>query len=378
MNILIVTSISPPDIGGPATYCWQLARALSNKHKVGVITFTKNPKTEKQIKIVSVKVTGGTIGRQWCLLKAIIKLAKTADVIYAQDPLVVGMASSVAGLMTGKPLVIKFVGDIVWESARNEGRFTGTLEEFYQSKLSVIDSFKIWLQKIILITAHQVVVPSRYLKRFLVKNFAVSSQKIRVIYNGVIITNRRVFNKDPRLVLTAARLVSWKKIKGIIKAIKDFPELNYKIIGDGPEKKKLDRLVSKSGLEKQVKLLGTKSQTEVKRIMSRSSFFILNSAYEGLPHVLLEAASYQNIIIAPDLPGIREVFSEKEAWLFEPQRQKLKYVLEQAMTEKKASKRKVDQAYKKVQKVFYWENTFSQTEQLLQAIIEGKRLGKMV
>ena len=302
------------------------------------------------------------------MARAIWKATKTADVIYAQDLLVVGVASNLATFLSRKPLVVKFVGDVVWETIRNEGSFAGSLEEFYQSNLSFSDKLKTFLQKWVLRSAAKVIVPSKYLKGFLIDHYGISQEKITVIYNGVKVDRRMLVKKDPALVVTVARLVPWKNISGIISAIHKIPGLKYQVIGGGPELSRLEKLVNRLGLEKKVIFRGELGKQEVKKAMGKAFLFILNSTYEGLPHVLLEAALAKNTIIAPALPGIQELFSLKEAWLFEPGgEEKLQQAIKKAVRNKKQSQSKASYAYKRVVRVFSWGKTYRKTEQLLAA-----------
>lgn len=59
------------------------------------------------------------------------------------------------------------------------------------------------------------------------------------------------------------------------------------LVGDGPDKEKLESLVKNFNLEKDVIFLGKKSNPYI--WMKNSKAFILSSKYEGLPTVLIEA-----------------------------------------------------------------------------------------
>ncbi|MBI3559338.1 hypothetical protein HY085_02985 [Candidatus Gottesmanbacteria bacterium] len=43
MRVLIVTTNFPPEIGGAASYAWELHQRLPPKIKTQVVTFAKNP-----------------------------------------------------------------------------------------------------------------------------------------------------------------------------------------------------------------------------------------------------------------------------------------------------------------------------------------------
>lgn len=59
------------------------------------------------------------------------------------------------------------------------------------------------------------------------------------------------------------------------------------LVGDGPDREKLENLVKKLNLEKEIIFIGKKSNPYI--WMKNSKAFILSSKYEGLPTVLIEA-----------------------------------------------------------------------------------------
>ena len=75
---------------------------------------------------------------------------------------------------------------------------------------------------------------------------------------------------------------------------------NYKliIIGDGQLKYQLQNLVNDLGLSKRIIFTGWK--VKLKKYYKKSKLFILNSLYEGLGNVLIDAVNYNLPIIATD------------------------------------------------------------------------------
>lgn len=375
MKVLIITSIFPPEIGGPATFSYNLAGFLKKtSDNVVVITFgnadKKQPFLVKRIKLRE-NLFLGAFFRQAELFLTILKQASKIDVIFSQDALVVGFASVLAGRILKKPVVIKFVGDIVWENRNRNRNRELTLEGFYKNKrFKFSNRVKFQIQKWSLKNCNKVIVPAKYLKDFIVKNYSISSEKICIVYNGVKIIPIKKKAKKNRLI-TVARLVPWKNIGKIIQILTDLPKsTKYTIVGSGPELKKLKRLVHRSVLCNQVRLLGKLSNERTINEIARSSIFILNSSYEGLPHVLLEAALVKTAIVAPKLPGIREIFSEKEVAYFKPEDKKeLETILKDLLKNPKKRKKLENRAYKKVKDNFSWKKTAEETHELLSGMI---------
>jgi len=61
------------------------------------------------------------------------------------------------------------------------------------------------------------------------------------------------------------------------------------LIGDGPEKNKLQSLIKSSGLQSNITLIGELSHPEVLQWMQRTKIFLHPSSYEGFGIVCIEA-----------------------------------------------------------------------------------------
>jgi glycosyltransferase involved in cell wall biosynthesis len=89
------------------------------------------------------------------------------------------------------------------------------------------------------------------------------------------------------------------------------------IIGDGPNRFSLERLVDSLQMEKRVIFAGKVYRAF--RYLSAIDIFVLPSLSEGSPTSLLEAMASKRCIIASDIPAIREIVSNyKEAILVSP------------------------------------------------------------
>jgi colanic acid/amylovoran biosynthesis glycosyltransferase len=105
--------------------------------------------------------------------------------------------------------------------------------------------------------------------------------------------------KDRIKILTVGRLVEKKgleySIAAIARLLKDYPDLEYNIIGDGPLQEKLFRQIDECGGKDNIYLLGSRKKSEVIDFMLSSDIFLLASITamdgetEGLPMVSLES-----------------------------------------------------------------------------------------
>lgn len=93
-------------------------------------------------------------------------------------------------------------------------------------------------------------------------------------------------------------LKNYSEFIEIIKSVRDeFPGVKCELAGDGPEKIRLENLISLHGLEHNIKLCGALSHTDVLRKMRESLIFLHPSTYEGNSTVILEAANCGSFIL---------------------------------------------------------------------------------
>ncbi|AHG82487.1 Teichoic acid biosynthesis protein [Bibersteinia trehalosi USDA-ARS-USMARC-188] len=116
--------------------------------------------------------------------------------------------------------------------------------------------------------------------------------------------------------------------KDQLKLIEAFAEVNKKhkdtrlfILGDGPLKQELITRIKKLSLEKDVFLLGQK--TNPFAYLKQADIFVLSSNHEGQPMVLLESLTLGTPIIATDIVGNRSILGDKYGLLVENSKQGL-------------------------------------------------------
>jgi glycosyltransferase involved in cell wall biosynthesis len=312
MRILVVSSIMPPEIGGPASYVPEIINRLGNKHEFKVVTFTPSAEKVRGVETISVSQTGGTIGRQLRLVKIVLQKGSWADVIYAQDPLVVGLAANLAAFLVNKPVVIKFVGDPAWEEAFGKGITTKFLDDFLKdpSDAGWWGKLNILLTRISFILAKKIITPSKYIGSVVTGPYKINPAKVVPIYNAIEIPKIVKLKKENKIftiVTPMGRLVKWKKVDEVIKAVslinKNKVKVKLLVLGDGPESDSLKELARGENVE----FLGKKTREEGLRILANSDLFVLNSVYEGLPHTVLEAFAVGTPVVATDIPGTNEI-----------------------------------------------------------------------
>lgn len=167
---------------------------------------------------------------------------------------------------------------------------------------------------------------SAAVKEFMVESSISYPEKIAVIYNGIEPTKVRadIFNNPHEIWLgTVATLIPLKGIQYLIQALplirREFPEVKLEIIGEGPYKNHLVRLVKKKKLENFVRFAGF--QTDVEKNLAKLDLYIQPSLSESFGLAIVQAMSVGLPVIATRTGGIPELITEgKSGLLVEPAR----------------------------------------------------------
>lgn len=331
-KLLITTGIFPPDIGGPATYVKTLLDELP-KHgfEVKVITYSSENyelliTNYNQIYRVSRKQN--VLARYFKFFTKTFQLIKWADIVYTQGPISEGLPTYLACKLRGKEYILKITGDQAWErhSSRKlkveSRKFIGP-DEFQEKRFGFKTEVLRKIQKLVAKNAQLVITPSEYLKK-IVKMWGVDEDRIKVIYNSVekikLDPDKQTAKKNLGLkgdiILSAGRLVSWKGMDTLINLMPGLLQINpnFKLLiaGSGNLINNYKLLINNLGLTGKVILLGKVEQKKLWQYMRASEMFVLNTAYEGLSHILIEAMQIGAPIITTKVGGNGELIKNRE------------------------------------------------------------------
>ena len=166
---------------------------------------------------------------------------------------------------------------------------------------------------------------SQAVKESATKVFSISEKKIVVIHRGLLPEDWSISgiqNREPGLISTVGRLVPVKGHMFLISAMKEvikaFPQSRLVVIGDGPLRPQLEKLIEQYGLSRNIFLLGEKEQSEVKRILWKCGLFAFPSFSEGFPNSLLEAMAANVPLVATCLPSVLEIIGHHKVGLLVP------------------------------------------------------------
>jgi glycosyltransferase involved in cell wall biosynthesis len=144
-----------------------------------------------------------------------------------------------------------------------------------------------------------------------------STCRTSVVYNGVDpdqFSPGTEPGSTPLMVLSVGNLIPIKGHEVLIRAVAalapEFPALALEIIGEGPERSRLEILTRQLNIGERVRFLGRKSRREVVEAMRRCTVFALPSRYEGLGCVYLEAMAVGKPVIGCRGQGIAEIIQQ--------------------------------------------------------------------
>ena len=109
-------------------------------------------------------------------------------------------------------------------------------------------------------------------------------------------------------LLVVGRLVPSKGydllLQSLALLVADLPKVRLRVVGEGPERLKLEARAAELGVSDAVEFLGAGNVDDVRSALAISDLFIISSRDEGLPRTLLEAAAGGVPVVATSVGGI--------------------------------------------------------------------------
>jgi len=275
---------------------------------------------------------------------------------------------------------VKIVGDYAWEKSLMRGWTKEGIDEFQNINSPRINFLKKW-QGRVANGADVLITPSNYLKG-IISGWGVPEEKIRVVYNAPEEIPSANLSKEEaqkeisikgNLLLSIGRLSPWKGflclVEVVVGLIKENPNFKLLIIGEGEERKHIEKKIKDLGLEDNVFLLGRIPHDKLAVYFKAADLFILNTGYEGFPHVILEAMDNGVPVITTKRGGNSEVvedgvngilveYNNKEEW---------KEAVLRLWRDKELQDKFINNSREKIRR-FNWDNLINQTLAVLRLV----------
>jgi len=112
---------------------------------------------------------------------------------------------------------------------------------------------------------------------------------------------------NPFRLISLGRLLHWKGfhlgLQAFARLVRDFPESEYWLVGDGPERKNLERLVQKLGVAEKVRFFGALPRSEALKKLAECDVLVHPSLHDSGGWVCVEAMAAGRPVICLDLGG---------------------------------------------------------------------------
>lgn len=318
MKVLQVNKLYSPHIGGIETVIQNISEGLKDRYDVNVLVCQPKGKTADEV-INGVNVRrSGSIGTYFSMpvsfsfLSDFRKMSKDADVVHVHLPFPLGDLACLLSGYKGK-VVISWHSDIVKQKK---------LMTLYRP---VMEAF-LKRADCIFVATEGHIRGSACLKPY--------SSKCRIVPYGLdtklyedaekypFLTDR-LNNSDSRKLLFTGRLVYYKGIDVLIRAMKYTTDCELFIAGEGVLHDELLQEVRSSGIENRVHFMGRLSDSDLRAAFSDCDIFILPSVEnsEAFGIVQMEAMVYGKPVINTSLPtGVPYVSPDKVSGLTVPPR----------------------------------------------------------
>ena len=202
----------------------------------------------------------------------------------------------------------------------------GDVPGFLPEKLKYYHSLSMPLTKVIWKNALYIIANSTGLKTLAEETAKKINREVHVLRNGVDTSMFNAVRNKPfdgtLKMLFVGRLYKQKGLEYLIQAITGLPEeererILIELVGEGPEKAALKRMVARQNLNNVV-FLGYLTKEEIISKFSEVDLFVLPSLYEGMPNSLLEAMAGGLPALVTDIMGNRELIRNGENGLLVP------------------------------------------------------------
>ena len=298
-NILVF--VSQLCNGGAERVAANLCDELSKKYKVLLVTYTSPTKNDYSFGVERIVIDEkkSRLFKYHYVVRNLKKIKKKYHITHS-----ISFCSKANYLN-----VMSKVNDKTIISIRSYLKYSEVDQQYYR------------LNKVVGKNCDEEVVVSSQLIEEQVEEYKSSKDKIKVIHNFVdkekidtYLKEKKHVKLSKNTILNVGRLSNQKGQKYLIRAfkevIKKVPDAELIILGKGELQAELEFEIKKYHLEKNIKLLGYKSNPYI--YMKNASCFVLSSFFEGMPNVVLEAMYAGLPIISTDcISGVREILAPK-------------------------------------------------------------------
>ncbi len=399
MNIALIAPEFLPNWGGAGTYTIELAKYLSKKHNVHVISLRRKIDNgsvysdEKILDFFDNKIHLHTISDandtflynaafQYSCFKRLPKICREnkIDINHADVP---HMSDVILRLIKSNKNMVTTVHTVI--EGHKQGILASGLDfrNMDASERYTLGLFPILklIQTLYLKRSPTIITVSNWMKRLLEQNYGIKG--VNMIHNGIDHElfspekkNQEGLDTDKPVVLFSGRFIALKGINILIKAmrqvISETKDVHFAFAGPEANMKWV-RMFEHEGIpSNRYSFLGYIPHAEMPEIYSNSSIFVLPSLIESFPFSILEAMSSGSAVIASNVGGVPEIIDDGvDGLLVQPGdpgilAKKILFLLDNDSEIKKLSKK----AREKILREFTSEIMSDRTEKIYEQILK--------
>ena len=135
--------------------------------------------------------------------------------------------------------------------------------------------------------------------------------------------------KDGNYILYSGRIVKHKKVDELIKVFSEIKlnSIELHIVGEGPEKKRLKKLIDGSAVKNKIKFFPYLSRQDYLKFLSECSIFVLPSITEAFGVVIIEAMASGKVVLARNIIGPADIINHSnDGFLFNDEKDFYSYL----------------------------------------------------
>ncbi len=306
MRLAILVGRFPPEaIGGAEIQASKLAKHLAKEHSVVVLTrrFRGLPRREERegytiyrhrsfglpgLRVLSAIATG---------VLSVFRLRKNIDVLVCYQIVTSGLIGALAQRLFGVPAAVWIRGETEYKQEAALDYRLATPFVLKTAKVVLVQTERIRQDMLAEMAAR---CGEAYAKKLEPRTF--------VVRNGVDLPDQPPAESHDG-VFYVGRLFDFKGVQYLLAAARQEPSWKVTIIGDGPDRKRLERLAQ----GQPASFKGALPHAEVVRSVAGSKVLVLPSlSGDGLPNVLLEALSLGVPVVSTTTAGIPDVIRDGE------------------------------------------------------------------
>ncbi|NJD54145.1 MAG: glycosyltransferase family 4 protein [Candidatus Methanoperedens sp.] len=401
MNIALLAPEFMPNWGGAGTYTIGLAKNLSKKHNIHVVTVRRKIDNdsvytdEKILDFFENKIQIHTISNandtflynaafQYSCFRELPIICKEnrIDIIHADVP---HMSDVILRLLKSNKNMVTTVHTII--EGHKEGILASGLD-FSQMEASEKYTLELYpmlklIQGLYLKRSRTIIAVSNWMKGLLEHNYRIKD--VNVIHNGV---DHEQFSPDRKntagrfetskpVILFSGRFIALKGINILVRAMRYVISktkcVHFAFAGPEANRKWVSMFENEGIPPEYYSLLGYIPHARMPEVYSNSSIFVLPSLTESFPFSILEAMSSGVAVIASNVGGVPEIIEDGVDGLLVPPgnseilAEKLLFLLDNESERIKISKK----AREKVLEKFTSKIMTNQTEKIYEQILNG-------